>query len=291
MRAGQASRTAVYVCMGRAVASGMQLAGGGRFEDPTALALLPGDARTKVERFRAGAPARGVRARFEHVFLERRAQMMLVRTVAIDEAVGEARSEPVVILGAGLDGRAWRMAELADAVVFEVDHPDTQRDKRARLAGLAQTARDVRFVPVDFTRDSLDDALDAAGHDPVRSTTWIWEGVVMYLTRADVEASLAVVARRTLVRGRLVVAYHAPAPMLWIVGPILRTVGEPLRSKLTPDEMRALLARHAWRVVRDDDLPSLGAAISAELGGAVRALRHLRIVVADHAGPGVPRGA
>ena len=30
--------------------------------------------------------------------------------------------------------------------------------------------------------------LAAAGHDPTRPTTWIWEGVVMYLTKAEVEA-------------------------------------------------------------------------------------------------------
>ncbi len=36
----------------------------------------------------------------------------------------------VVILGAGLDTRAWRMPGLDGVTVFEVDHPDTQRRKR-----------------------------------------------------------------------------------------------------------------------------------------------------------------
>ena len=115
--------------------------------------------------------------------------MMVSRTVAIDEAVRAAASPQVVILGAGLDGRAWRMQELRDVTVFEVDHPDSQRVKRARVSALQQVARDVRFVPVDFTRDRLDDALAAAGHDATRPTTWIWEGVVMYLELADIEAT------------------------------------------------------------------------------------------------------
>ena len=38
-------------------------------------------------------------------------------------------------------------------------------------------ARELRFVPVDFAHDSLDAALQAAGHDPILATTWVWEGV------------------------------------------------------------------------------------------------------------------
>ena len=133
--------------------------------------------------------------------------MMVARTVAIDEAVRAAASPQVVILGAGLDGRAWRMPELRDVTVFEVDHPDSQREKRARAAALQRIAREVRFVPVDFTRDRLDDALAAAGHDPTRPTTWVWEGVVMYLERADIEATLAVIQRRSAPASRLVMMY------------------------------------------------------------------------------------
>src|SRR5207245_167359 len=135
-----------------------------------------------------------------------RAQMMAVRTVAIDEEVRAAAAPQVVILGAGFDGRAWRMPELAGTVVFEVDHPDTQRDKVARAAALPRLAREIRFVPVDFTRESLEEKLAAAGHDPARPTTWLWEGVVMYLTRPEIQATLAVVARRSTPGSRLVIA-------------------------------------------------------------------------------------
>jgi hypothetical protein len=47
--------------------------------------------------------------------------------VVFDGAIRTAAYPHVVILGAGLDGRAWRMSELADAIIFEVDHPDSQR--------------------------------------------------------------------------------------------------------------------------------------------------------------------
>src|SRR5262249_21708965 len=151
MKPGRESQTAVMVCMGRAIAHGRTAAA--KFADPTALALLPDDARGRVERLRAGVPSKGLRGRLEYTFLDIQSKMMVARTVAIDEALRAAGSPQVVILGAGLDGRAWRMPELRGVQVFEVDHPDSQREKRARVSALEQIARDVRFVPVDFARN------------------------------------------------------------------------------------------------------------------------------------------
>jgi methyltransferase (TIGR00027 family) len=278
MQTGRESQTAVMVCMGRAMADGRPDAAG--FTDPTALALLPEPARQRVQRFRSGEVPRTLRGRFEHVFMDRRSKMMVARTIAIDEAVRAAASPQVVILGAGLDGRAWRMAELRDVTVFEVDHPDSQREKRARAAALTQVARDVRFVPVDFTRDRLDDALAAAGHDPARATTWIWEGVVMYLTRADIEATLAVVAGRSAPGSRLIVLYLSPALISRLVGFLVRRLGEPFRSAFTPEQMSALLAKHRFAVIRDESLPVIGARLSPEIAQATRVMKHMHIATA-----------
>jgi methyltransferase (TIGR00027 family) len=279
MKPGQSSRTAVLVCMGRAAAHDAPEPP--RFSDPTALALLPEDARAKVERFRAGVAPRGIRERLARAYFGRQSRIMVARTIAIDEAVRAAASPQLVILGAGLDGRAWRMPELADVTVFEVDHPDSQRDKRARVAALTRTAREVRFVPVDFARDRLDEALAAAGHDPACPTTWIWEGVIMYLTPAEVEATLAVVARRSAPASRLIALYHSPAHILAVVGLITRRLGEPLRSSWTADQMRALLTRHGLQVARDEDVATIGARLSPALGRATSVARHLRVATAD----------
>jgi len=279
MKPGRGSRTAVFVCMGRAVAHGATTES--RFSDPTALALLPDDARAIVERFRSGVAPKGIRGRLGHTYIDKLSKVMVARTVAIDDAVREASSLQLVILGAGLDGRAWRMPELGETTVFEVDHPNTQREKRERVAALSQAARDVRFTPVDFTRDSLDDALTAAGHDPALATTWLWEGVVMYLTPADIEATLDVIKRRSVSGSRLIVMYHSPALMLRLIGLIVRRIGEPLRSSFTADTMRALLARYGFGVVWDADMPTIGCAMSAEIAQATRRMKHLRIVTAD----------
>lgn len=264
--------------MARAVAHGRAHIAG--FEDPTALALLPEDARRRVERIRAGEKPRGVREGMEWALLDKRRDMMEVRTVAIDSAVRAAASPQVVILGAGLDGRAWRMPELASADVFEVDHPDSQRDKRERAAALTPTARAIHFVPVDFARDDLGRALEAAGHDASRPTTWIWEGVVMYLTREAIDATLRVVVRRSAPGSALLILYMAPSLLTPVVGAIVRGVGEPLRSVLTAGEMKGILAAHGLDVARDADLHALGADISADAARRARTMKHLRLAVA-----------
>ena len=190
----------------------------------------------------------------------------------------DTNAAQVVILGAGLDGRAWRMPELADATVFEVDHPDTQRDKRTRAASLRPFARDVRFVSVDFTKDSLADALAAAGHDPSVPTTWIWEGVVMYLTRKEIEATMKVVAARSAPSSTLAIVYVARSPLYWLVGFLVRRLGEPFRSAFTAAQMASLLEPFGFDVVLDEDVPTAAKRSTPAVQAAVRPMRHLRMV-------------
>lgn len=267
--------------MGRAAAHGASPVA--RFSDPTALVLLPDASRALVEEFRAGKPPRGLRARLGYMHLGRISGVMVARTVAIDDVIRAAAAPQLVILGAGLDGRAWRMPELRDTVVFEVDHPDTQRDKRARSLQLTAAAREIRFVPVDFTRDSLDAALQTAGHDPSRPTTWVWEGVVMYLTLAEIRASLEIIKRRSSAASVLTLLYSFPAPLLKIVGAIVNHLSEPFRSRFSVEELRALLAEYGFRVCEDADVATLGSKLDPELAHVVRWVKHLRFVVADRA--------
>jgi methyltransferase (TIGR00027 family) len=210
--------------------------------------------------------------------LERQSRVMVARTRAIDAIVRDVPQ--VVILGAGLDGRAWRLKSLSETVVFEVDHPDSQAVKRARVAALRQTAREIRFVPVDFTRDDLDTALAAAGHDAAKPTVWIWEGVVMYLALKDIEATLAIVQRRSAPNSRIAIVYHAPSWMLWMVGLVVGRMGEPLRSSFKPQAMAALLTRYGLTVESDVSFAQLGATMSPDIARAASFAKHIRLAIA-----------
>jgi methyltransferase (TIGR00027 family) len=276
MKAGQESRTAVTVCTGRAVAHGRTRVA--RFSDPTALALLPEGVRGRIERFRSGAPPQSLSERLERKYLDDQAKMVVARTVTIDDAVRAAGDPQLVVLGAGLDGRAWRMPELRDATVFEVDHPDSQRRKRERAGALTQVAREVRFVPVDFERDRLDDALSAAGHDPSRPTTWIWEGVVMYLSPAHVEATLGVIQTRSAPGSHVIILYLSPSLLIRVMGLLGYLFGELLRSDFTADQMRELLARFGFEATDDRDLETIARSVLDDPRGTSWAVRHLRIV-------------
>jgi methyltransferase (TIGR00027 family) len=273
--------------MARAIAHGRTPVAA--FSDPTAMTLLSAEQRAEVERIRQGPRPTGWRARFRYEHLTRESQMMVARTVAIDADLRNGATPQVVILGAGLDGRAWRMRELGTSLVFEVDHPDSQQQKLQRIVPLTREAREVRFVPVDFRRDDLARALEAAGHDPHLPTAWLWEGVVMYLDRDEIETTLRIVENRSAPGSRLIVAYHQPAWMLLLLAVIVRRLGEPIRTVLTPQQMRELLARYGFCPRWDRDLPAIGCELSAEIGHATRLMRHLRIVTADRMGTMSPR--
>jgi methyltransferase (TIGR00027 family) len=287
--ADRASRTAVLVCQGRAAAHGRIAAG--RFADPVAMALLRDSERVAVRWVREGVPPQGWAERVEFEMVRASAEVIVPRTVAIDDAVRTRLGPQLVIMGAGLDGRAWRMPELASVAVFEIDHPASQRDKRSRAGDLPPLAQSVRFVPVDFTRDQLDAALASGGHQPEQVTTWIWEGVVPYLSRAEVAATVQAISSRSAAGSRLIVNYQAPS-LLAASGRLAARVmtavarrrslwaDEPRRSSWTPAAMSELLAGHGFDLHRDDDLLTL----AQDLASPVRqrsSLQTGRVAIAD----------
>ena len=280
MRRGRASTTAFYVAMGRAIADAEARVPG--FSDPIARELLPARYRRVVDLCASGRRP-GWRDRWLVAVARRVARMVPLRTVAIDEAV---RSAPalgqLVILGAGLDARAWRLDELRDAIVFEVDHPATQAFKRERTAALRRTAREVRFVPVDFQRDALDEALARAGHDAGAPTVWLWEGVIRYLSRSAIEATLDVIAGRSAAGSRLVANYTERAGLArWLSNLVLAAIGEPIRSSISPAGFAALLAARGFAVISDTDATALAARASIRAGRLDRwrwaGIRHILV--------------
>jgi methyltransferase (TIGR00027 family) len=103
------------------------------------------------------------------------------------------RLDQYVVLGAGLDSYALRMADrLGNLTVFEVDDPPFQAWKRRRIAklGLALPPR-LRFVPCDFERARLEDALADGGFADDRPCFVSWLGVTQYLTRDAIRKMLA----------------------------------------------------------------------------------------------------
>jgi methyltransferase (TIGR00027 family) len=190
------------------------------------------------------------------------AEHVALRTAAIDAALDRAMLagiRQVVILGAGLDARAYRMASLARAIVFEVDYPSTQRYKRRHVSGLETTAREVRFVSVDFERDAIGDRLALHGHDPTVRTFWLWEGVTPYLPHAVTEATLAMIRGRSVAGSEVALTYVAPEHLGFARGMeiVLRNtaavIREPLHGVITRDALHAIVERNGFTVLEDSD--------------------------------------
>jgi methyltransferase (TIGR00027 family) len=124
---------------------------------------------------------------------------VVARTRLIDETITASLDETitqVVLLGAGFDSRAYRLPSLRGALVFEVDHPDTQRAKRMVLDRAWRESRQhVRYVPCDFTAHALESAMASAGYREGVPTFILWEGVTNYLSEGDVDVTLRWCAR------------------------------------------------------------------------------------------------
>jgi methyltransferase (TIGR00027 family) len=113
----------------------------------------------------------------------------------------------VVILGAGLDSRAYRDG-LSKATVFEIDHPATQSSKIRRMIKIFGKLPDhITYVPIDFNRETLD-KLFSYGFDKTAETLFIWEGVTPYITAEAVDATLAWIHANSATRSAIVFDYH-----------------------------------------------------------------------------------
>lgn len=169
-------------------------------------------------------------------------------------------AEQIVVLGAGFDTRAYRI-DRPDVVVFEVDHPDTQADKRRALAsaGVSLPAN-VRLVPVDFDIDDLGACLRTAGYDPKRRTVFVWQGVIPYLTQVGVDHTLAFIATNTHPQSLTVFDYgylENTRQMSWFVRLYTSVVREKMLFGLPRGGLAAYLAPRGFDVVANVECPEL----------------------------------
>ena len=249
------------------------------FRDPTARVFLNEKGKRSIARVEQAARTGQRSMRIE--MARTMADMIALRTAAIDAAVRDAiaaGAKQLVILGAGYDGRAWRMSELHGIQIFEVDHPATQGEKRAHLAELPAAKGVINFVPINFESESLNSALEKAGHQRSLPTCWIWEGVVMYLTRDAMRATLKDIARRSAHGSTVIVNYHTAHRRL-LARLIFRLIGEPQISSWTQDEMAADLHAAGFTVLDDSGMTDWNNRFAHGEGKIERGF-YMRIVVA-----------
>lgn len=166
-----------------------------------------------------------------------------------------------VLLGAGLDTFAFRRPDLLAKIrVFELDHQGTQGYKLQRLEKLGwEIPGNLRFVPLDFTRSSLIDALHDAGFDSQVPSFFSWLGVTYYLTRNEVMGTLHNIVRIAAPGSSIVFDYLDP----WAYDPLLSSprvrrmieavseLGEPMLSAFEPGALGNELAQSGLKLVEN----------------------------------------
>ncbi|MEU0980353.1 class I SAM-dependent methyltransferase [Streptomyces griseus] len=149
-----------------------------------------------AEHFVLGAPAsKGWPVRLREVpdgdrnpLWGRFARYFGLRTRVLDDfllrSVHAGNARQVVLLGAGLDSRAYRLAWPSGCVVFEIDRAEVLAFKHQVLDGLSAAPRATRVpVPTDLRADWAG-ALPSAGFDPAAPSVWLVEGLLFYLPPA-----------------------------------------------------------------------------------------------------------
>lgn len=137
----------------------------------------------------AGAPGF---AAVEQKLSEKDLAYIALRTHLFDRWLLSSTADQVVILAAGLDTRAYRLAFTAGVKLFELDFPQVLDYKAEQLQWVRPTC-ERHALGVDLTQP-WQQRLLAAGFNPDRPSSWLLEGLLMYLLPDQVRGLLATVS-------------------------------------------------------------------------------------------------
>ena len=236
MREGSPSLTAQRVAAYRLTFERLAVPYG----EPAADEALARDVATRVPDQPSEPMARYLRART--AFFDR------VVTNAIERGVSQ-----VVMLGAGYDGRSLRYAQPA-VRWWEVDHPDTQADKLARLDRLGIAVGHIAFLGHDLEGGGLAAALADSGFEPDAPSQLCCEGLTVYLRPGSVELLLSELRSLATPGTRLAISLSTSrgeetSDRRRRFQAAVAALGEPAMTALTAEDARSLLTRNRWRPV------------------------------------------
>lgn len=225
-------------------------------DDDLAVQLLPTPVRWLV----TYAPANLLR-RLTIAAMEREGPglwaSMICRKRYIADKVAAALDDidAVVVLGAGFDTLAYRLARTTRVPIFEVDQPvNIVRKTAAVRRALGAQPHSVRLVPVDFEHDDVMAVLADHRYRPDGRTFFVWEAVTQYLSPNAVNTTLEKL-RSAPAGSRLVFTYvrrdFIDGINLYGAEPLYRRFvqrGRLWHFGLPPQEVATFLAGHGWQL-------------------------------------------
>lgn len=174
---------------------------------------------------------------------------------ALDRFAAKSGTCQYVICGAGMDTFSFRNTNPA-IEVFELDHPDTRRYKLDRVKALEwHIPQNVRFVPIDFSKDDLTQVLPLAGFAQDKPSFFAVLGVTYYLSHEVFEDTIQKISRLSAPGTQLVFDFpdetflsRQAVPRVRELTRITEKLGEPMEHGFSPAEIRAILTRHGFAV-------------------------------------------
>ncbi|OKH29618.1 hypothetical protein NIES2101_43220 [Calothrix sp. HK-06] len=111
-----------------------------------------------------------------------------VRTRFFDDFLSLTTARQVVILASGLDSCAYRLPWMKEVKVYELDYPEVLAYKAALLKN-TNIFCEHHLIACDLTQ-CWEEKLLSEGYCPKSPSVWLIEGLLMYLSEAQVHALL-----------------------------------------------------------------------------------------------------
>jgi methyltransferase (TIGR00027 family) len=166
-----------------------------------------------------------------------------------------------VIVGAGLDSFGLRHPELAGSLnVFELDHPASQESKRHRVIELTgEMPKNIVFVPVDFEKETVADALRRSSFAPTEQAFFSWLGTTHYLSAESVYATLGAISHFAVEGSEVVFDYGVRGDLLAdtdrkeldVLKRFVAKRGEPLVSSFDPEIFATKIFELGFTLIED----------------------------------------
>ncbi|KPU46328.1 leucine carboxyl methyltransferase [Oxobacter pfennigii] len=215
---------------------------------------------------------------------------MLIRKRYIDEKLRDSvpNMSAVVNLGAGADSRFFRIPELKNIPVWELDQSAIISSKGSQIAkALTVFPKNLFLTPIDFDHDSIADVLSSKGYPKNAMTFFIWEGVTQYLTQEGIESVFDFLSNaeagsklaftyvlKDFIQGKVMYdwekAYekYVLKDKIWVYG-------------INPDELPSVLEKYGWRLIEDKSSADLADSYIKPTGRTLKTTPIERICVAE----------
>ena len=212
---------------------------------------------------------------------------LISRTRFVDDLIEKSAKEGIeqyVILGAGYDSRAYRLNLPNSLKIFEVDQPEVSDIKLSKLPKDLPNLKNVRYVNVDFSYQTLREQLITAGFDKAKSTIFTLEGVAQYITKEALNSTLKELSSVTEGARSIFFmsyvnellnedpaacfgkGYPNPIKKANLIKSLSAKVGEPWISFYRDEELESILSQNGYSITENVTLEDLNSLYFSTVG-------------------------